>query len=503
MKKLISLLLAAIMLVSLFGCSGNSEPEFVEGDAVLGESSTGKIEISQIIEESSSVSQSSESFSEPESSESISESSESSFVSSSSSSSSKPESSSASSSSEKTSSESSSVSSSQSSEPSEESSQSSSKEDIPVQNTEKPSGETRAVWISYLEYQSVLQGKTKNQFTSNIRTMFANLSKDGFNTVFVHVRSHSDAMYDSDIFPWSAYCTGTEGNDPGFDPLEIMVAEAHSAGLKIEAWINPYRVKGTSNTSKISKTSPAYGWLDTGKVIVLDNGIFYNPADEEVIELIVSGVEEIVRNYDVDGIHFDDYFYPTTAESFDKSYYNDYKNGGGKLGLAAWRRENVNILIREVYSAIKAIDSSCRFGISPAGNMDKNYSSLYCDVYTWVTGKGYVDYICPQIYFGFNNRDCPYLDVLSEFNDMITRNEIELIIGLAAYKAGAEDTYAGENGKKEWLIYDDILARQVTAAREESKYSGFALYRYDSVYNPASGVKNAVNAERENLLKIM
>ncbi|MBR3963165.1 MAG: family 10 glycosylhydrolase [Oscillospiraceae bacterium] len=498
MKKIICILLAVLMVVSVSGCSVSEEPEVIENEAVLGkpssESSSETIEITPSSSGSSSVAESSQS-------ETSSETSSESKAESSSSSSSKPETSSSSQSS--VSSESSSLSSAESSSVSESSSESSSSEEKPAENTYAPSGETKAVWISYLEYQSILQGKTKSQFTSNIKTMFSNLAKDGFNTVFVHVRSHSDAMYDSDIFPWSVYCTGTEGKNPGFDPLKIMVSEAHSAGLKIEAWINPYRVKGTSNTSKISERSPAYEWLDTGKVIVLDNGIYYNPADEEVIELIVSGVEEIVRNYDVDGIHFDDYFYPTTAESFDKTYYNDYKAGGGTLKLAAWRRQNVNVLIKEVYSAIKAINSSCRFGVSPAGNMEQNYNTLYCDVYTWVTSKGYVDYICPQIYFGFNNKSRPYLDVLSEFSSMITRNDVELIVGLAAYKAGAEDAYAGENGKKEWINNNDILARQIVAARNEEKYSGFALYRYNSLYNPASGVKNAVRAERENLLEIM
>ena len=499
MKKGICVFLAFLMIFSLFGC-GAEEPEIIENEAVFGEISS---ESSSVTEEqgetekeeseNSSSAESSEASSEPESSSSSSSEKQEESSSSSSSSSSESE----------TSSESSSVSSSESSSSEESSESSSSEPEEPVQNTYVPSGETRAVWISYLEYQSVLQGKTEKQFRSNIKTMFKNLAGDGFNTVFVHVRSHSDAMYESDIFPWSVYCSGTEGKNPGFDPLEIMVSEAHSAGLKIEAWINPYRVKGNSNTEKIAKSSPAYKWLGTGKVVVLDNGIFYNPADEEVIELIVSGVEEIVRNYDVDGIHFDDYFYPTTAESFDKTYYNEYKAGGGNLSLAAWRRQNVNILIKNVYSAIKAIDSSCRFGISPGGNTERNYNSLYCDVYTWVTSKGYVDYICPQLYYGFNNRDCPYLSVLSEFNDMITRSEVELIVGLAAYKAGAEDTYAGENGKKEWINNNDILARQIIAARNESRYSGFAMYRYDSLYNPASGVKKAVAAEIENLFDIL
>ena len=500
MKKIFCILLSLLMIIGIAGCSASEEPEIIENEAVLGnlssESSSETIEITPGSSESSSVTESSESESSLESS------SESKAESSSSSSSSKTETSSSSESS--VSSESSSLSSSESSSVSESSSESSSsEEEKPVQNTYAPSGETKAVWISYLEYQSIMQGKSKSQFTSNIKTMFGNLANDGFNTVFVHVRSHSDAMYDSDIFPWSVYCTGTEGKDPGYDPLKIMVNEAHSAGLKIEAWINPYRIKGTSNTSKIARSSPAYEWLDTGKVIVLDNGIYYNPADEDVIELIVSGVEEIVRNYEVDGILFDDYFYPTTTESFDKAYYNEYKSGGGNLKLASWRRQNVNTLIKKVYSAIKAIDSSCRFGVSPAGNMDQNYNTLYCDVYTWVTSKGYVDYICPQIYFGFNNKSRPYLDVLDEFSSMITRKDVELIVGLAAYKAGAEDTYAGDSGKKEWINNNDILARQVAAARNESRYSGFALYRYDSVYNPASGVKAAVRSERENLLEIM
>lgn len=364
--------------------------------------------------------------------------------------------------------------------------------------------EVRAVWISYLEYQSILTGKSEKSFTSSIKTMFANLTSDGFNTVYVHTRSHSDAYYSSDIFPWSVYCTGTEGKNPGYDPLEIMVKEAHSAGLKIEAWINPYRISGKTDISKISKSNPAYGWLDTDKVVVVDKtGIFYNPADEDVISLVVGGVEEIVRNYDVDGIHFDDYFYPTTDEDFDSSYYRSYKNSGGKLSLGAWRRQNVNELISGVYSAIKSINPDCIFGISPTGNTNSNYSTLYCDVYTWVTSEGYIDYICPQLYYGFNHKSLPYLTVLDEFDGMITKNGVKLIVGLAAYKSGAEDIYAGTNGKLEWTQNSDILSREVTAARNAKNYGGFAMYRYDSLYSPAKTVAEIVKKEKKNLIDLM
>lgn len=464
------------MTVSLTACNKTENDDTTSGEAMLVSESTSSILITP---ETSSEPESQVSSEEPSSQYSSEQGSY--TPSSSSASSSKSSSSVSSSSSSSKSSSVSSVSSSQSSQ---------------QQNSGGASSldEVRAVWISYLEYQSILTGKTKKQFSSSIDTMFSKLAADGFNTVYVHARSHSDAIYDSDIFPWSVYCAGTEGTSPGFDPLEIMVEKAHSNGLKIEAWINPYRIKGTDDTSKISSGSPAYSWLGTEKVKVISKtGIFYNPADDEVIELIVDGVEEIVRNYDVDGIHFDDYFYPTTAESFDSSYYSAYKNSGGKLGLAAWRRKNVNKLVSEVYSAIKSIDSDCLFGISPSGNMSTNYDTLYCDVYTWVSSSGYVDYICPQIYWGFNHKTSPYLDILDTFDKMITSSKVKLIVGLASYKAGVADTYAGD-GKNEWVNNNDIISREVVAARNSDNYGGFALYRYDSVYSSSTAAKNELNS---------
>ena len=171
--------------------------------------------------------------------------------------------------------------------------------------------------------------------------------------------------------------------------------------------------------------------------------------------------------------------------------------------MAAWRRQNVNELISEVYSAIKSINPDCVFGVSPTGNTNSNYSTLYCDVYTWVTSAGYVDYICPQLYYGFNHKSLPYLSVLDEFDGMITQSGVKLIVGLAAYKAGAEDTYAGSTGKTEWTQHSDILSREVTAARSAKNYGGFAVYRYDSLYNPAKSVADVVKKEKQNLINIM
>lgn len=501
MKRFFCAVFIMALLVSMTACANNAikEPDIIEHDAVLSsvsESSRADSYIS-IGENQSEASSAAESGAASGSAESASSSGSAPESSSSSKteSSSKPQS-------ESSKPVSSSTASQASSKPAPESGSSEQK----PQNGSTPAvtGEVKAMWISYLEYQSMLTGKSEKEFKSSIKAMFANLASDGFNTVYVHARSHSDAYYASDIFPWSVYCTWTEGENPGFDPLKIMVKEAHAAGLKIEAWINPYRISGKTDTSKISKGNPAYKWLDTDKVVVVDKtGIFYNPADKDVIDLVVRGVEEIVRNYAVDGIHFDDYFYPTTDESFDSSYYKSYKSTGGRLSLAAWRRQNVNELISEVYSAIKSINPDCVFGVSPTGNTNSNYSTLYCDVYTWVTSAGYVDYICPQLYYGFNHKSLPYLSVLDEFDGMITQSGVKLIVGLAAYKAGAEDTYAGSTGKTEWTQHSDILSREVTAARSAKNYGGFAVYRYDSLYNPAKSVADVVKKEKQNLINIM
>lgn len=498
MKRLFGIIIIMTILVSMTACANNeiTEPDIIEHDAVLSSAessaaSSGYISIWEQSEESSVPESSafeSASSKPPESSSAA----ESSASSSKTESSQKPQS--------QNDKNSSSSSASQSSKPADESSSAEQK----PQNAPAVSGEVRAVWISYLEYQSMLTGKSEKEFKNSIKVMFTNLANDGFNTVYVHARSHSDAYYNSDIFPWSVYCTRTEGQNPGFDPLKIMVKEAHAAGLKIEAWINPYRISGKTDTNKISKGNPAYKWLDTDKVVVVEKtGIFYNPADEDVIDLVVRGVEELVINYAVDGIHFDDYFYPTTDESFDSDYYKSYKSTGGRLSLAAWRRQNVNELISRVYSAVKSINPDCVFGVSPTGNTNSNYSALYCDVYTWVTSAGYVDYICPQLYYGFNHKSLPYLTVLDEFDGMITKSGVKLIIGLAAYKAGAEDTYAGSTGKLEWTQNSDILSREVAAARRAKNYGGFALYRYDSLYNPAKSVAEIVGKEKRNLLDIM
>lgn len=364
--------------------------------------------------------------------------------------------------------------------------------------------ETRAVWISYLEMNQLLKGKTEKQFTAGIAGAFDNVKSFGLNTVIVQVRPFGDALYQSSYFPWSYTVTGTEGQDPGFDPLAVMVREAKERGLRIEAWINPYRIRAAGNTNALSSGNPARQWLDKGKDGVIQyNGVLsYNPASSEARNLIVNGAAEIVRNYGVDGIHIDDYFYPTTDAEFDKAFYDAYRSGGGKLSLADWRRSNVEELVRGIYKAVKKENPNVLFGISPQSSVDNNYNFQYLDVKKIAGSEGFCDYVCPQIYFGYDNDTQPYKKTLQQWSDLVKGSPVKLYVGLAAYKVGAADSWAG-NGKNEWVNHDNLLRKMVDDARKAEDYQGFALYRYDSLFNPESTVSDTVKQESENLRSIL
>ncbi len=364
-------------------------------------------------------------------------------------------------------------------------------------------GEIKGIWLSYIDLEPMLKGKSKEEFTENIQYAFKRIKEFGFNTAIVQVRPFSDALYKSNYYPLSFCCTGTEGGSIDYDPLEIMVKEAHQKGIRIEAWLNPYRVRSGTSKVDISNENPVTKWINEGSdaVINYNGGIYYNPGKEEVRELIINGVKEIVENYNVDGIHFDDYFYPGTESYIDEETFNSYVNSGGQLGLEDWRRENVNILVREVYEAIKKINPQVLFGISPQGSMNNNYNTQYIDVKKWVQNKGYIDYICPQVYYGFENQNRGFQAVIDELNNIVTEPSVELYIGIAAYKIGTEDQWAGA-GSLEWMNSSDILKRQVEASRSLNNCSGVFIYRYESLFDPSPEVKNKVEAEFSNLKTI-
>ncbi len=368
--------------------------------------------------------------------------------------------------------------------------------------------EMRAMWISYIEFSDELARLGKESFTEKefhafINRVFDDCVSWNMNTVIVHVRPYGDAFYPSEYFPWSEYISGKQGKNPGFDPLEYMVKAAHERDLKLEAWLNPYRIAtGTTAKSSLSSDNPARKWYSSRKVLSLNGNLYYNPAKKAVRELITDGVREIVENYDVDGIHFDDYFYPSLGSTYKKSFdykeYLSYKEGEDEpLSLVKWRRNNVNLLVKGVYAAVKEENPDVVFGISPAGNISNLLSktAYYVDIETWLSHTGYVDYICPQVYWTFDNGKDSFDTVTEEWLSYMEEDSIKLYIGIPVYKAAA-----GKNSVWDWAQWHgkkNILKKQIKYCRNIERIDGFYFFSYQSF------IQKADKKEIKNLLSVL
>ncbi len=359
-------------------------------------------------------------------------------------------------------------------------------------DTPESDEEMRGVWVSYMELSMENESsKTQKAFEGKFTKIAQKCRKSGFNTLIVQVRPFCDALYKSSYFPWSHILTDTQGENPQYDALQIMCDICKENNLKIHAWINPYRVSSNETPKKLSDNNPYIKNSEIG--IKTDNGIFLNPSNETAQQLISDGVKEIAENYDVDGIQFDDYFYPTEDESFDKKQYEAYIEKYGKensMSLDNWRMQNVNTLICKVYRTIKSVDSSVEFGISPQGNIGNN-DGLYADVKSWCTCKGFADYICPQIYFSLENPALTFEDCLNSWTSLDFDENVKLYVGLGGYKAGN-----GEYDEETWLLSDSILADEYDILRNNKSVRGFMLYSYSCLEDDTAKkeINNLINA---------
>ncbi len=368
----------------------------------------------------------------------------------------------------------------------------------------------RAMWISQfdLTLMCLKDGKQrkKDEYLSRVSLMMARLLGMGINTVFVQLRPNGDSLYPSEIFPSSAYAVGILGADFEYDPFEILLNEAKRAGISVHAWINPLRLMKDSEISSISdkyllgkwrKDKQFYGT----RIVKVGDYCYLNPAYDEVREMIISGACEIMDNYAVDGIHIDDYFYPTTSKDFDATAYKEYGDG---ISLEDFRRKNIKLLVSELSEATRSRGKI--FGVSPSGNTSRNYNELYADVETWCE-LGIVDYICPQIYFGIEHETFPFEKTVHEFEQMCSQNDIDLIVGMTLEKAqngynGIVDKYAG-SGSDEWINNKDILARcfEITL---NMKCKGVAFFSYRLFYSPSDDSPvNETSDERKALIAAM
>ena len=317
-------------------------------------------------------------------------------------------------------------------------------------DTQTAAKDFRAVWVSTIYHLDYPSTPTTDPQTlmDEADAILDNCAEMGMNAVILQVRPSGDALYESDIYPWSQHLTGAQGVAPenGFDPLEYWVTEAHKRGLELHAWLNPYRVtrSGSADYNSLSADNPAL--LHPEWVVRHSDGNYYlNPGLPEVRQLVVDGAVEIVENYDVDGIHLDDYFYPGTNFD-DAEAYAQY--GAAFSDIGDWRRNNVDLLVQELDAALHEADPDISFGISPFGiwanassmaagsntSGNQTYFSHYADTRKWVK-EGWIDYICPQIYWEIGHSLADYETLARWWADVVKGTDVELYIGMADYKA--------------------------------------------------------------------
>lgn len=355
----------------------------------------------------------------------------------------------------------------------------------PQSSADGQAEEMRGVWIPFMSLDIGSGDNSEKAFQEKIDGILDACVQKKMNTVFVHVRPFGDALYPSKYFPWSHTLTGKQGENPNYDPLEYIVSAARQRNLKIHAWVNPLRIRYNKTPAELSEDNPHVLWHNDdisendNYTVEYDNGIYFNPAYSEVRKYIIDGIIEIVKSYDIDGIHFDDYFYPTEDTEFDKEAYNSYceslDENAKPLSLSEWRKNNINTLIAGVYSAVHNTKSDVVFGISPQGNIE-NDEKLYADVTQWCSVRGYIDYICPQIYVSNTHPFLPFPDTARRWRELVTCDGIKLYCGLGLYKAGTDD----DEGT--WLKSNEEIKTQIESVRSLN-YDGFALYSYEYLEN--------------------
>ena len=230
----------------------------------------------------------------------------------------------------------------------------------------------------------------------------------------------------------------------------------------------------------------------------LNGRLYLDPAYPEVREMIINGIVEELSLYDFDGVHMDDYFYPTTDGSFDKASYEKYINEGGTKDLKNFRYENLNELVSGIYTAVKAQDERLLFGISPEGNISNVTDKAFADVYKWCSEDGYIDYICPQIYFGLEHATHPFDKIADQWSSVVKNRKIKLMIGMTLGKALSKtDKWAG-SGKDEWAMHTDILKRCLEYTRTVSNCHGVFVFCYQYFYEPSTAKEVMDTAEERN-----
>ena len=319
-------------------------------------------------------------------------------------------------------------------------------------------------WVTYMDLNISEEENTETAFKSRFESIIKKSKKFGVNNLYVHVRPFCDAFYPSKIFPWSHLITGTQGKNPGFDPLKYMIETAHKNDIKFHAWVNPLRVKLKNMPEQLSSENPYYKLSSFKYFLECDGTVCLNPGYEETRNLVLEGIKEIVSNYEVDGIHFDDYFYPEPINI------KDYAAEGNQVSdIISWRKQSIMQLIKESHDTIKSTKKNVEFGISPLGNNEKCHA-MGIDAKELCKMK-IIDYICPQLYWSLEYKTMPFEKAATTWKKLTENTGVKLFGGLALYKIGTE------LDDKTWQNDKNILPKEISIL-EKLGYDGAILYSF-------------------------
>lgn len=368
-----------------------------------------------------------------------------------------------------------------------------------VAKAQSPREELRAVWVATVSNIDYPSKPTTN--TEILKQEFIKLldmhQRNGMNAVVVQVRPATDAFYPSPLEPWSQWLTGRQGQPPipFYDPLEFMITETHKRKMEFHAWMNPYRAVFNINISSIAPTHITR--LHPEWFLTYGDKKYFDPGNKDVQKFVTAVVQDVVRRYEVDAIHFDDYFYPyrIAGQEFpDAATYQKFGNG---LTKDDWRRSNTDSIIVSLSKVIKAENKKCQFGISPFGiwrNADKdprgsntkggqtNYDDLYADILLWLQ-KGWIDYVAPQLYWEIGHK-------LADYNTLIewwSKNTFgkNCYIGLGIYRAGSNDAWKDKTQ----------LPRQITKLRNTPNINGMIFFSSKTFEKNPNGWNDSLRLE--------
>lgn len=356
---------------------------------------------------------------------------------------------------------------------------------VAISQTNYPKREFRGAWVATvanIDWPSSKSSSSEDQI-KELKETFDKLKDAGINAVIFQVRTECDALFSSSFEPWSYWLTGEQGKppEPFFDPLQLAVDEAHKRGMELHAWFNPYRaVKNVDDYQvsdfHVSKVHPEW-------ILTFGNYKMLNPGIPEVKEYITSIIEEVIRNYEVDGIHFDDYFYPYSPKVSNEDSITFIDYGSGFTNIEDWRRWNINSMVARVHEKIQQIKPYIKFGISPFGIVENkfagtngfnSYSILYCDPLTWVKDKT-VDYVTPQIYWEIGHQAADYALLLPWWSSIVA--DRHLYVGHFSSRFTSE-RYEGKKSE---------MGNQLRMNHEYPNVSGSIFFSAKSIINNYSG----------------